>query len=251
MIVLLFVIGRRCRYSMEKDVEVIDSVDRKLANMYIACLLQLITDLRNPPDNTCPQYERKDTFLTLTSMEEPYKSDREFLCEVASLGGREYDPNFIRDFILKENDGYPEHLKIQPEKYSKEEKVKINEEINTYNNLCAEIKDMWVDWYRQYRYRFYNYSSDENPFSLYEIFQLDKVIELKPEYPSELIILFKAKEEFDIFFANEGLAYKIDPIILKINDKKYSIDKLYKGITKLEEVLKSDTSDFIKELKCD
>lgn len=224
----------------ERDSEVIDSLDRKYANMYIACLLQLITDLRNPPDNTCPQYERKDTFLTLTSMEEPYKSDREYLCQVASMGGRQYDPDVLRKLILDEHENYPEELKIQPEKYNKEEKAKINEEINTYNKLCVDIKDFWVDWYRNYRYRFYNYNVTENPFSLVELFQLDGIIEMKPEYPKELQTMFHAKKEYDEFFISEGLEYKVDPIIFKINDRKYSVDKLYKGIVSLEEVLKSD-----------
>ena len=182
---------------------------KKLAKARISIALE---DVFTPPADL-PNYIREDSFNFLTGNSKYWKEARDFWCDLSE----DYYGDNLRKYVLEKYATF--NNKIPTDSLDEAIRIELQRNLPTYELLCGEIRNEFFKWLTKYNHARNEYTKYFSNSLLNIPFKYDFSIDIKT--------LMSLKQEYDEWFKELNISYKINPIIVKVQGKQKSLQKLY------------------------
>lgn len=182
---------------------------KKLAKARISIALE---DVFTPPADL-PNYIREDSFNFLTGNSKYWKEARDFWCDLSE----DYYGDNLRKYVLEKYATFTN--KIPTDSLDEATRIELQRNLPTYELLCGEIRNEFFKWLTRYNHARNQYTKYFSNSLLNIPFKYDFSIDIKT--------LMSLKQEYDEWFKELNISYKINPIIVKVQGKQKSLQKLY------------------------
>ena len=182
---------------------------KKLAKARISIALE---DVFTPPVDL-PTYIREDSFNFLTGDSKYWRETRDFWCDLTE----DYSGDNLRKYVLERYETFDN--KIPTDSLDEQTRIDLQRNLPTYELLCQEIRNEFFKWLTKYHHARNEYNRYFSNSMLNIPFKYDFSIDIKT--------LMDLKKEYDDWFKELNVAYKINPIIVKVQGKQKSLQKLY------------------------
>ena len=182
---------------------------KKLAKARISLALE---DVFTPPADL-PLHIREESFNFLTGDSKYWKETRDFWCDLTE----DYDGDNLRKYVLEKYENF--NNKIPTDSLDENLRIELQKSLPTYELLCQEIRNEFFRWLTKYNHAMKEY----NKYFLNSMLN----IPFKYDFSRDIVTLMTLKKEYDEWFKEIDVAYKINPIVVKVQGKQKSLQKLY------------------------